>query len=52
LNSGMLMHPVGTEIYIPSKSPFGKGRLRVSLVLPDYLEKQKDSKMLSFRFQS
>ena len=22
------MHPVGTEIYIPSKSPFEKGRLR------------------------
>ena len=53
LELGDALHPVGTYIYIPSKSPFEKGRLRGSLVLSAHFEKQKDSKkMLSFPFQS
>ena len=35
LELGDAVHPVGTYIYIPSKSPFGKGRLWGSLVQSD-----------------
>ena len=45
LELGMLSHPAGTYFYIPSKSPFEKGRLRGSRVHDQHIhiEKQKDS---------
>ena len=53
LELGMLLHPAGTYFYIPSKSPFEKGRLRGSRVhnRTQYIEKKNGSTCYRFPLQ-